>query len=294
VPSTLHESLADLVDCEPFVVMLGERLGAALPSAPIIASDAEVPQHVPPSLRCDRVLEVGTGDDRIGIVVEIQLDRDPDKSWIWPYYYAHVRQRLRTRVLFVVITNDTGVARWAAHCVDFAVDGMMFSPIVLGPETMARIVDEGVARRSPEVAMLSTLIHAGQGGREDDVALARAAAAAISTMPRDRGIFFRQLLTLYLADEAKAILEARSPMFEDHEITYPPLRRIVDRSKEEGRAQGKAEGKAESILAVLAARGLRATAVQQAAILGCCDVAQLDAWLLAAVTVDSVDALLQR
>ncbi len=60
----------------------------------------------------------------------------------------------------------------------------------------------------------------------------------------------------------------------------------------EGEAKGKAEGKAEAVLAVLGARGLHVTAAQRKQVLACASGALLDAWLRAAVTTESVKALL--
>ena len=56
-------------------------------------------------------------------------------------------------------------------------------------------------------------------------------------------------------------------------------------------AKGRAEGQAESLLAVLDARGLRASDEARARILGCTDAALLDAWLRRAVVIASVDEL---
>jgi hypothetical protein len=54
-------------------------------------------------------------------------------------------------------------------------------------------------------------------------------------------------------------------------------------------AKGRAEGRAEALLAVLEARGLRASDEARARILACTDVAQLDAWIRKAVSVTSAD-----
>ena len=59
-----------------------------------------------------------------------------------------------------------------------------------------------------------------------------------------------------------------------------------------GRAEGELKGKAENVLAVLEVRGLAATAEQRARILDCRDVARLDRWHRAAITADSVEAML--
>ena len=56
------------------------------------------------------------------------------------------------------------------------------------------------------------------------------------------------------------------------------------RGKAEGEAEGEARGRASSLLAVLAARGLRVSDKQRAQIIGCTDIAQLDRWIVGAAT----------
>jgi hypothetical protein len=59
-----------------------------------------------------------------------------------------------------------------------------------------------------------------------------------------------------------------------------------------GRAEGEAKGRAEAVLLVLSSRGLAPTKVQAAQIRACTDVARLERWLVAAMTVASVSELL--
>jgi len=59
-----------------------------------------------------------------------------------------------------------------------------------------------------------------------------------------------------------------------------------------GKAKGKAEGEAQAILTVLEARGLEVPDKVRKVVLSCTDLAQLDAWVRAAVTTPSAAALL--
>ncbi|WP_432925517.1 hypothetical protein ACQPZZ_32895 [Microbispora sp. CA-135349] len=59
-----------------------------------------------------------------------------------------------------------------------------------------------------------------------------------------------------------------------------------------GMAEGKAKGKTEAILTVLAARGIEVPDELNDKIRKCRDLDQLDAWIRAAATVQSADALL--
>lgn len=69
-------------------------------------------------------------------------------------------------------------------------------------------------------------------------------------------------------------------------------RKIKAEGRAEAKAEGKAEGKAEAVLAVLESRGFAITSAQRKQVLGCTNVAQLDAWLRAARSTPSVKALL--
>jgi predicted transposase/invertase (TIGR01784 family) len=70
----------------------------------------------------------------------------------------------------------------------------------------------------------------------------------------------------------------------------------LDRAAERrlGRAEGEAKGKAEAVVSVLAARQIDVPARLRAAILGCRDLAQLDAWLALTATCESAEAFEAR
>ncbi len=53
----------------------------------------------------------------------------------------------------------------------------------------------------------------------------------------------------------------------------------------------QAKGRAEALLAVLEARGLRASEEARARILACADATQLDAWIRKAVSIAAVEEL---
>lgn len=90
---------------------------------------------------------------------------------------------------------------------------------------------------------------------------------------------------------ARALLAKRNPV----------LLAAVDASRAEGREEGREEGRAESqartmaqaILRVLARRGVAVAADQHERIVGERDIAQLEAWLDAAVTCASTSELLR-
>ncbi len=82
-----------------------------------------------------------------------------------------------------------------------------------------------------------------------------------------------------------------------YEFRSEILRRFYEKAEALGRAQGEAQGMAhgrvDSLLVVLAAWGLSASAEQQARIRVCNDVATLNQWLQRAVLASSVHEVLQ-
>lgn len=61
----------------------------------------------------------------------------------------------------------------------------------------------------------------------------------------------------------------------------------------DGKLEGKAEGKAQAILAVLEARGIPVSAAVRERVLGCTDVALLDAWVRRAAVAATAAAVVR-
>jgi hypothetical protein len=101
-----------------------------------------------------------------------------------------------------------------------------------------------------------------------------------------------ELVVKYHQSVPKSILAETDPeMTMNWDRAYE---RWVLRTKAEGRAEGKAEGKAEAVLTVLECRGLSVTESQRKQILGCTNIAQLDAWHRGAITTSDVNDLLAQ
>jgi hypothetical protein len=108
--------------------------------------------------------------------------------------------------------------------------------------------DAADAERSPELAVLSVMLH---GHGEEALAVAEAALAA-----------------------ARGLDDERSKLYAD--LVFASV------------AEGEAAGRAHALLAVLAARCLEVPADVRARITACTDLGLLDAWLARAVTATSV------
>ncbi len=131
------------------------------------------------------------------------------------------------------------------------------------------------ARRSPERAVLSAMVH----GQDDDaVEIAQAALTAASGLDDERARLYADLVLRSVHAGARAILEALMASGK-YEYQSDFARKYV--------AQGEAEGRAHSVLHVLEVRGIDVPGDVRERILSCSDVATLDAWLERALTAKS-------
>ena len=162
----------------------------------------------------------------------------------------------------------------------WVIRGWVLVPLVLGPQAVPVVRDAAVAERSPELAVLSVMVH-GRGG--DALAVAEATLAAARGLDDERARLYADLVFASVDEAARAILEAVMASG-NYEYQSDFARRYVAQGKAEGKAEGRAEGQAHAILAVLAARGLEVPEAVRARITACTELARLDAWLARAVT----------
>ena len=75
----------------------------------------------------------------------------------WPLFVAGVYARHGCSVDIAVLTLDRDVAAWAGRPITVGLlrGAMTITPTVIGPDQIPRITDPEVARRSPEMAVLS-------------------------------------------------------------------------------------------------------------------------------------------
>src|SRR5690606_20356858 len=106
----------------------------------------------------------------------------------------------------VVVTVDREIAAWASRPITAGrlPGALTFTPLVIGPDQIPWITDHEVARRSPELAVLSAVAHGDEPGAE---AIALAALAASHDLDNDREILYFDLVLYHLAPAARALLE---------------------------------------------------------------------------------------
>ena len=286
--SMLHEALVLLFRNRPALApeLLQRALGVPLPAyTEVRLESAELTQVVPAEYRADLVVLLVENRPVLAIIVEVQLAPDPDKRWTWPVYLPALRVRLRCPCLLFVVTVEEAVARWAAEPIALGQPGFVLTPLVLGPGAVPIVTEPSVAAEAPELAVLSAMAH-GRGPEEVALGIAQAALEVVRGLDDERAKLYADLVLNRLGIAAKAALEALM-LSGKYEYQSDFAKKYVA----QGKAEGKAEGEAKAVVAVLSTRGVAVPTEVRERILACQDLAQLDRWIVRAVSVTSADEL---
>ncbi|MGW5265168.1 hypothetical protein ACWEQG_29710 [Microbispora sp. NPDC004025] len=218
------------------------------------------------------------------MIVEVQRGPDPGKIWSWPMYLVSLRTRLECPVILLVVCPEAPVARWCARPIELGHPGLVLKPLVAGPNEVPVITDPGQAAEDIELAVLSAIHHA---ATPEGPEILNALFAALHNLDRDLGGMYADMVRAALPREVWDHLEEHLKT-----ETYEYLSDWARENIAKGKAEGKAEGQAEAILTVLSARGIEVSEDVSEKIRKCHDLDRLAAWLRAAATVGSSDALL--
>ncbi len=233
--------------------------------------------HVDLAVRCNDE----QGSPQLLALVEIQLKADGGKLRTWPLYQAAARAKFGCSACVLVVALEEHVARWARTPIPLGPGGSVFRAIVFGPSD----VPHHFERPTPELLVLSALAH----GKTDPSTLDAAITAIAPLEDAQRSRAYFDLLRYHVKGALDRALE-RLMATTEHKYLSDFARKYYD----EGEAKGRIEGKAEALLQILAARGLEIPDDARARVLGCLDLAQLDAWLARALTATSVAEVITR
>jgi hypothetical protein len=279
-----HEGLVELFRTDPRLAaeLLQELLGVELPAfeSARVESGA-LTQLNPAELRADLVVSLDDSKKPVlAIILEVQREEDPEKLFSWPAYVGSLRHRLRCDVCLLVVTQSERVADWASRTIVMGPGGSV-TPLVLRPSSVPVINAVEEARKAPEFAVLSAMVHGG-GRVETAVEVALAASAVALELGRDRFLLYFGLIHTALSEAARKAFEMD-----------PQGVRFFDESQKQSFDRGRAAEKAAAVLDVLDARGLAASPAQRERILGTKDLETLTRWVRRAATVATVDALFE-
>ncbi len=239
MPSMLHGGLLDLFRRAPDLAprLLREGLHVDVPPHRVVeVARSEFTQLAPTEYRADLVLTLRDEEKPVfGIVLEVQLQADPEKKRTWPLYQAALYAHLGCETCVLVVTTDPGVAAWAGQRIVTGPDAGM-RPLVLYKGTVPRVTDPAQARRSPELAVLSSLEH---GNDQGGVEVVLAALGALTGLDDEYARFCYDWIVASLGEATRKALEEvmKSGTYE-YQTEF--ARKYV--------AIGRAEGKAHTLL----------------------------------------------
>ncbi|MBI4510351.1 MAG: hypothetical protein HY698_12010 [Deltaproteobacteria bacterium] len=245
MPSFSHEFLVDLFRRAPRLapVLLDQAFGIKTPNGQAEIGSVDLSQVTSPAYSADAVVRI-RGDGNVqaaaAIVVEVQLSTDARKQLSWPVYVSALRAQLGCPVILLVVAPSDDVAAWARQSIDLGHPGFRLVPLVLAPSSVPRVTDASLARRMPELAVLSVL-------SRPDEAVAQAAIEAVALLEEDPGRLYFDVVWSVLPAALRHSLEA---WMQKQEYKSDFARKYVA----EGKAEGRTAGLVDAALKVAAAK----------------------------------------
>jgi hypothetical protein len=290
MPSPLHEVLVELFRDRPALAaeLLAGPLGVEVPAFERAGvSSADLTDVTPTEYRADVVITLTAGETTVlAVVVEAQLRTDARKRLTWPAYVATLHARLRCPVMLLVVCPNPRVAAWCATPIVVSDPGLSLTPLVLGPAAVPVVTDLAVARRHPELAVLSAMAH---GNRSDHPIVLESLVAALNVLDPDHADLYADVVLGVLPKAARDYLEDLMAIT-THRYQSDFARRYYDQGEAEGEARGELRGElrgeAKALLAFLDARGIEVTEDVLTRISDCTDLSQLNTWIRRAASVN--------
>ncbi len=183
-----------------------------------------------------------------------------------------------------MVSEDPGVSKWCGQPIVVGEPDFVLSPITFSTGDVPRIADPELARRHPEITVMSMLLHYD----EDPERLTRALSVALDEADRispERAKMYADLVLGSLKNSAARQFLEEALSIAAYEYKSDFARRYVA----EGEARGEARGEAKSILAILEERGFTVAPETERRIRECADLDLLGVWLRRALRVASVE-----
>ena len=295
MPSYLHEVLVEMFRDRPVFAaeLLTGLLGMPVPAfEQARVSSADLTNVAPTEYRADAVIVLTVGNAPVlGVVVEVQLGRKRRKRRVWPAYVANLYARLGCPVSLLVVCRDRVTAAWCGMPIMVGVPGYMLTPLVLGPAEVPVVTDPTLARRQPELAVLSAMVH---GERSGEKGVFDALLAALEEVDQDHADLYTDIVLAALPQAIRDYLEtlmSAATIRATYGYQSDFARRYYAEGEAKGKAEGEASGEAKAVLAVLDARSIEVPDRIREEITGCTDLDQLDTWIRRAATANKVQEL---
>jgi hypothetical protein len=243
--------------------------------------------------RADDVVLIGEDPEApaAALVREAQMTIQAMKRRTWPLYVAGLYARHGCPVDIVVLTLDREVAAWAGRPITVGLlrGAMTITPTVIGPDQIPRITDPEVARRSPELAVLSALAH---GSEPEGESIAMAALAGMPMLDNMREMFYVDLVLHHLGPAARAILE-KLMSTTNYQFQSEFAQKYFFEGKHEGKEEGELKGEAKMLLRIIDRRGVAISSHDRERVMSCADASQIEAWADRALTATTRDEIFE-
>jgi hypothetical protein len=226
----------------------------------------------------DTVIKAETSDGPQILIVEAQTKEEPSKIRSWAYYLSYLENKYKIPATLLITTPSAATARWARGPLLLGPPGfpsMEVRPYVAGPDNVPFITDLEQALEDVDFTVLSTLTH--RLNPDIDKAL-KPLAAAIDTLGPEASAIW--------ADLTEVGLEGCAQDF---------WRKIMQTMQYKFGSQlaqhSVAEAEARIILKFLEMRGIPVSEGARQRIEDCTDLEMLEAWVLRAPSVQTVEEL---
>ncbi|GGN50917.1 hypothetical protein FHR83_008838 [Actinoplanes campanulatus] len=287
MPSQAHEVLIEMFRNRPSLAaeLLDGPLHDHLPHYDeALLTSAELNDVAPTEYRADAVVTLNrSGATVLAVVIEVQRRVDGRKQRSWPAYVATLYARLGCPVALLVVCPHQPVADWAARPIAIGMPPASIVPMAFGPRQIPVISTHDVARRLPELTVLSVLAHA---AHTEPHPLFDALFTALDVIEPDTATLYHDFILTVLPAATRKLLEDYMPTTD-----YPYKSEWSQRQFAAGEAKGEAKGETRAILTFLEARGVDVPDKARETITACTDLDQLEQWARRAATAERVEDL---
>jgi hypothetical protein len=289
MPGNRHEGFAEMLERRPELVrvLLGDAAADLPRDAPVRVAPNEFSHFKPTTYHADRVLVFGTPPHEVAVIIEVQRRFIKDKLRIWPFYVASLWARDGCAVILLVLCDSSRVAAAYDQPIHLG-RAAVVHPDVVGPDRVPVVRDGDLARRLPELSVISAILHHDRPASDQ---IFEALGAALMAVGTDLGRQYYDLVFAELPQSRRPHLQEVVMKTVSPEYRSDYNRAIFAEGEARGEAKGEARGEAKAIMTVLESRGLTISEDVRARILACTDIDQLDAWLRRVGTVNTVDEL---
>src|SRR5574342_241204 len=164
MPSAEHETPIALAKLDPGLVawLLANLFDVKVPDyhhARAQATDVRI--VVPRTYHADGMLVFCDAVDQpvLAAVLEVQRDWDSSKHRTWRLYVAQLEAELDVSVALVVYCPEPAIARRYRDLFEFDGISLLLRPLIFIPDDVPLVLDVGLARANPALAVLSALCH---------------------------------------------------------------------------------------------------------------------------------------